>query len=373
MNIRSRIRKALHPRGDNAGPIGFEIGSKQLKLVQFERGDGRVKLRASVTIPHGFDGDLLVERPKQLKALLERMLRDRGFRGRKIVSALPAEKLKLMVVNYKREASQAEAKTILGRVEERIGESPRGWVVDYLPIRTSGELHGEKSALVAVARESDVIEHLELLHAAGLVVDALEIVPVAVRRLVGWLSREDENPLVVHCDGKNTYLIALWGRRLILYREIEFGEDALVESLEKALGMDPEAARTALRDYGIATGQVPVGRVAHDPAQTLEISEAIREILKPAFNGLAEQIRKATTYTSSVARGASVDRLLLLGAPTRWPGAAALLEQLLALPVETLDTANLSPEGQHAPVEADTSADLAVAAGLALRGLWEDE
>jgi len=352
-----------------AGPIGLDLDGGRLHGVQLEPQAGALRIRAACSAPMSA-GDAAAQpdaksRARSVRAALE----GRGFRGRRVVTVLPDAALKLMVVNYESDAQADEAALIVTLVQERIDESIQDCVVDYLPLRTA-EKHGARSALVAVASREDVIRHLELLRLAGLEVVALDIAPVAVRRLALQLGGPEttRNSLVIRCGARRSHLIMLSGRRLILYREIDYGEDQAVETLCKSLDMTPDAASEMLLRYGVLAGESS-GAAWDDPAAALEISQTITEILKPGLYGLVEQVEMAAVYTASEWHGASVDEVLLLGGLARWPGVDRMLGQMSGVSSRALDPLALCGSEESAERFADLDAGLAVAAGLALRGM----
>jgi type IV pilus assembly protein PilM len=355
------------------GPIGLDLASDRLTMLQIEGGatEARIRAMASVSQPDGERS--LLSSPSTLKKLVARAYKRGPFRGRRVVTALPPDRVKLMLLNYDLGAQQAEPELILSRVQERIQESVEDCVIDYLPIRKTAGKPSESSALVAIAREEVVIGHLELLRSARLEVEALEIGPVAVRRLVGRLAKDSarENVLVINFDRSRSYLIVLWGRRLILYREIDFGTDRVIELLSKSLDLTPEEAASVLREYGVFPGGEPSG--PGDGPTGEEIRQTVMEILKPGFQTVAEQVSNAFVYAASRTRGESVDFVYLLGPVSHWPGSDRLLSELISSPVRALDpTAGLRGQGDDKGLMSPT-ADLALAAGLALRGMADGE
>ena len=364
---------ATAPRVREARPIGLDLGAEGLHMLQLDGREQEPRIRAMLSTPYPADREATLASPPQLTSLLRQALKAGGFRGRRVVTAMPESGVRLMVLNYEIDRQTSEPERILQLVGERIDEALEGCVVDYLPIRTSGEKHGAKSALAVVARRDAVIDHLERLRAAGLEVEALEISPVAVRRLVARLlpDETDLNSLVVHCGARRSDLTVFSGRRLILYRELDFGEDETIGALGKSLEMSPEQARSLLYQYGVRADAE--GRAWDDPAAAQEISETVLEILKPTFYALKEQVDKACVYTASGWRGASVDQVYLLGSIARWPGFDGVLQGFLSLPVRILE-----PLAAFAPVDGaeaagrDRHREIAIAAGHALRGVDAD-
>jgi len=363
MNL-ARLRSVLSrtPGATQTGPIGFDLGHDKLHALQLEREEETLGVRAAacVSLPAGCRSDARTG----LRPLVARTLKDRGFEGRRIVAAMPADDLKLMVLNYELSRQQTEPELIISRVEERIQEPVDGWVVDYLAIRKNPDEKGEHSALVAMAREDAVIQHLELLRSAGLEVEALEIGPVAVRRLITWL----DNVLVINCGQEKSYLMVLWGQRLILYREIDFGEQQVIERVSKSLDMGSESAASLLYEFGVFPEADPP---ADAGANAREIRQTLMEILKSSFNTVAEHVANALVYTASRTRGESVDSVYLLGPMARWPGADSLLGALVSIPVQILDPlAGLESIRDGLGLsDMKCSLGFTLAAGLALRGM----
>jgi type IV pilus assembly protein PilM len=376
MTLRDRLSAAVGARrGSGAlGAIGCELRDQRLELVQLARSESVLRIAAvgSASLPR----DAAPGRSRPLARAVRGALSEQGFRGRRIVTAMPDAEVRLMVINYQVDANRADDQIILRLVEERVGDAIEQYVVDYRPIRVSGEERGARSSLVAVARREAVIGHLELLRRGGLDVEALEIAPVAIHRLVSWLGRGEtaSYELVLHCGRKHSHLIVIAGRRLILYRELDFGGDGVTEAVAKSLDMDADAAASVLRRYG-AWPDHEGCESWEDPAEALEIAETMGQILKPSVCGLVEEIDRAGAYTASQWRGAGIERIWLLGSFASWPRIDRLLAGLVSVPVQVLDP--LAVLNRDGPESADPAASLAgvsaVAAGLSLRGLDSNE
>lgn len=358
------------------GPIGLDLDHEKLHLVQMEGGGERARTLAVASIAYPADRGSTLGSPRTLKALIAKALKGRGFRGRRVVTAIPPDQVKLMVLNYQVARDETEPQVILRLAGERTQESLADCVVDYLPIRQEAEKNAETSALVSIAREEAVIGYLEVLRSAGLRVEALEVGPVAVCRLVTWLMGDSsrENVLVIHLGRQRSYLTVLCGQRLILYREIDFGEDQAIEQLAKSLDMSSPSAASVLREFGVFP-DLDRGIGESELASAREIRQTVTEILQPSFHAVAEQVANALGYTALRTRGESIDLVYLLGGVTCWTGADLLLATLLSIPVRILDPLATVPAARDASVRdgTDSTTSLAVAAGLALRGMANGE
>lgn len=351
------------------GPIGLEFGTDHLHLAQMDFRGARPHLRAAVSRPYDPGRDALLADAAQLKSFLRDCSRGAGFGGSEVVTCMPSEQVKLVQVNYQLQRDDSEAEVVLARALERVDGEPANWIVDYLPIRCDQPDTAERSALAALAREADVFRHLEHLRRAGLVCQAMEISPVAIWRMVKVLNGPDHSHgdvLVINLGRRSTYLTVLSGRRLVMDREVDFGEDGLTAKLAGVLDTDAASAARILQLHGV---DGPGARDAGDPG---EIRATIAQILKPEFRRLAEEVGKVLVYVASMYHGSSVSHVYLLGGVLRVPGIERLLGSMLGLPVSALNPlAFFDQQAQIKGLEPHRlAAGFSIAIGCSLRG-WQ--
>lgn len=362
-------RIATAPRSGTVGPIGLECALNELHLVQLESGSkSGIRVRAKASVKYQEDRSELLQSPRKMRGLIRQALGADRFSGHKVTTAMPSGETRIMPVNYRVNPGQGDAGAILKLVEERIGGNLAEYVIDYLPIRTESQAD-DRSALVAIAKRASVIEYLEVLHKAGLVVDRLEIGPVAIRRLVAAMAPEGkhENVLVINFGNETSYLTIISGNRLLFDQAIQFGEDRLLAQISNALDM-PESSIRNLVNLHSLDPQDAAGE-SRPEAAGIDVAGTLREIVKPSFLELVDEINRALIYMASQTHGESVDRIYLLGSVARWQGADKLLNKLLVLPVETIPNplkAFLRPGVPEAVSETDGAPEFAVATGLAL-------
>jgi type IV pilus assembly protein PilM len=339
-----------------------ELAREQLHLVQLEKGaDGEIEVRARASEPYHAPREEVLASPQRLRVVLRRALKADRFVGRRAVSALPSGEVRILSLSY-RPGNREEGAAILDALKDRVEGEVSDYVVDYLPVRgRKGD--EERLAVVAISPRGFVIGFLESMRKAGLDVEALEIGPAAIKRLVVTMSAstDPESVLVVNFGLSNSYLTMISGRRLLFDQEVAFGEHSLIQQLAGALDISPELARDLVLRHGLAPGGADA-----------EVSQTLREILKPGFQTLTAEINRALIFAASETHGEPVGRVYLLGAMARWQGVDDLLNALLDIPVATIPDP-LHPFRRHggkgsAPAAA-ASPEIAVATGLALRGM----
>jgi len=346
------------------------LSREALHMVQMTRdSDGlRVLARASLPYPEGRDG--LTSAPKALRRVVQAGTRQGGFRGSRVVTTLPPEDVKLMFCNYVVNAGEGEDAAVVRFLVDRVEGNLVDYVVDYLPVREADHGVGARSSLVVLARREVVIDYLTTFRRAGYEVEALEIGPAAVRRLVVAIRADDDysNVLVVNFGRAKSYLTVLSGRRLLFDREIAFGEDKLLRRLGNALEMSSLSAERLVRTHGLAAGVESHGLVRS--GAEVNVPQTLAEILKPSFLECVDAIQQVLLYASSETRGKPVQQIYLLGSIAHWAGADRLLDGLIEVPVTVLDPlAAFAVPGSPASGNADVSPLMAVATGLALRGM----
>lgn len=350
------------------GPIGLEFGLHRMRMVQLlTRPDG-LYLGACVSMPYSGGREQLLASPRRLAGLLRQLCRQHGFKGCDVVTCLQPDVVRMLLLHYAVAAGQSDAQVIVQRMTERVEGELTDYVLDYMPVRTDVREGQEHSALVALARREDVVEYLELLRKAGLNVLALEIGPVAIRRLVtnAQDNSAEDNLLVITMGQSKTYMTVLSGRRLIFDREVDFGEFSLVERLCQELELSESDAHQLLDARGLrGQGEAAASSGCADD----EVTTTVFEVLKPVFMELVADINKALIYTASETRGKSVKQVYLTGAVACWQGVADILNSLLDIPVSVLDPM----AGVQGGGDRDPDPRLEVATGLALRGLVGEE
>lgn len=354
------------------GPIGVDLGHDELHLAQFASGAHGPILAATASLALPDAGAALLAGDTHHRRRLRQALRAGGFSGHSAIACSPRSITRLWLTNFRTADGESEDQAIARQVMERIDENPAEWSVDYVPIRGEGKPGETRTALIAMVRQAPQLRYLDALRAAGLSAEAMEIGPVAIRRLVASIpdERQADNALIVNFAEAGSFLTVVSGRRLLLDREFALGEEQLLEELAASLETDrAEATRLVLR-YGVFPGQGPQPAPGADATGDPGVAETTADILKPAMLRLAEEIERVRFFTASQTHGSGIDRVYLLGSVSRWPGARELLASVLPYPVEALDPIRmfpLRPGLSAASGRAETR--LAVAAGCALRGL----
>lgn len=361
------------PVANKVGPIGIDFGLEALHLVQLATSAGQMPVvRARASLSYDCPRREVLANPLQFRSLIKRALDADRFSGRKAVMAIPSGMFRTISINYQSGGSeQQEAAAILRVMKDRLDGELSDYVIDYLPVKSSSK-NDERLALVAVSEHEPIVELLEFARKSRLKVDALEIGPVAISRLVGALSLESgsNNVLVINSGRNASYLTVISGTDLLFDQEVAFGENSLITQTATTLDMSEEMARDLVLRSGVQSA-------AHSQSVGAEIDEAglastISQILKPQFMKLVDEIKRVCLYAASETRGGAVAQVYLLGSIARWPGSDAFLSSLAGIDVAKIpDPLALFPPNSKdgAPSQSASAPEIVVATGAALRGL----
>ena len=377
MSVVAKALSMFGPRASNLmiGPIGIDFGLEAIHLVQLERSAGRPPIvRARTSLAYGGTRREILANPHQFRSLIKRALDADDFYGRKAVIAIPSGMFRTISINYQcaGDADQ-EAAAILRVMQDRLDGELSDYVLDYLPVKSRSK-NDERLALVAVSEHKQIVEFLELARKARLDVEALEIGPVAISRLVGALSIEkgSENVLVINSGRRASYLTMISGADLLFDQEVAFGENSLIQQAADTLEMSQDMIRNLVLSSGVQSGaNDEMIAAAIDQA---ELGNTIGEILKPQFMKLVDEIKRVCLYAASETRGGAVTQVYLLGSIARWPGSDTLLTSMTGVNVAKIpDPLALFPSDADSrkPPKHEAAPEIVVATGAALRGLQE--
>ena len=363
--------KSNHDAPDDIGAIGFDFGNDRLNLLQMELVSGTPSIRAAVSTPYPCSREELTAQPARFTGYIKQILDDHSFSGKKVIACMPyGDDLKLVNIDFRKQPDESDQDAIIRELTERYGNKLEQSVVDYLLIRNNDHDSPDRSALVALAHRQSVLCYLDLIHKAGFEAIAMDIGPAALARVVSSLDTEKTFPnvLLINFGKKHSYLTVVWGRRHILDREIDFGEDLILDGLSDALGITHESASDLLHQHGFS---VRKQKSRKRDKQDQETAKKITATVEKAATELTNEINKTLIYIASKTRGGSVEQVYLLGSITRFPNAVPWLNNLLSIPVDILNPFSCFDHCSEfvPPDDQESAVSSAIAAGLALRGL----
>ena len=192
----------------------------------------------------------------------------------------------------------------------------------------SGFVLDAEVALFAMKREQ-VFKALAPLEQAGIVVDVLQLSPIALANVaifdqlpdIATLDPDQPAPSIalVSVGVDSTDLVVTNGRR-IWQRSIPAGGSnftkALVQGMKLTFSRAENLKRNAVK--------------AEDP-------KAVFKMMKPVFNEFASELQRSLNYFTGTDRSATISKVLLMGSATKLRGLTDFVGQQLQLDVARLD------------------------------------
>jgi type IV pilus assembly protein PilM len=366
----SALLQRWRSRAAPAHPIGVDFAAESLNLLQIAPSSDGPLVRAAVSLPYPLPRAALLADARTLKTFVRGALASAPFAGTEAVAALAPADVRILPLTVLIPHGQSEQQAVARAVREQLGEQAAASVVDYYQVRSDYAGANERQVLAAVADRGAVVAYLESLRSAGFMPAALDIGPTAIARLLGAMHQQDydESVLLINFGLHKSFLTVIWGRRLMLDREIDFGENQLVDKLARALQLGPTVALALLREHGTgaASGAIDSGR---QRGMERDIGRTIGEILHPEFAALAEELLRTQVYVASRTRGSAISRVYLNGSAARYAHIPQRVAAMINLPVEVLDPFQAFGAVAGFTPQAGVTHGIALAAGLALRGV----
>lgn len=238
--------------------IGVDLGSRQIKAIQFSRTGTKRALVAAAAVERRVtdkldDGDL---------ARLVAALDSQGFHGREIVVACPPAMVHTDILELPSRASGAPIRQIAQMEMQRSSRFDPGFEMAFWDL-PSGPRTGSTSSVMATAiKQTDAQALLEQLDRAGLDVTAMETTGTALARVISAGKAGDltaavdagasasslmlvQDGTVIYQRPLNDISLALLHRSIAAEFEVgEAEQNYLVRDI--GLGDAPEATRDAL-------------------------------------------------------------------------------------------------------------------------------
>lgn len=339
-------------------PIGLDMGSRTVKLVQFNAGQEKLIEAVRWDLPARTSGG--AETPlttDQWAEAIEQAYQGRGFRGRDVVLCLDERQLFLQNIRVppgdKAAVDRAVQQEAAGRIPFPVAETEIRYL-EAADVRQGDQVMRE---IILMACHRPVLEQtLAAVEQAGLNPVAVEVEPVAITRAYGVQYRRDEDrhvrSLLVQIGYRGTLVIIVQGEEILFVKYIELGGQQFDEAVARSLKMDLHEACALRRHNGDRRSD------RQDP----EIARTVNEALRPVLERLLGELSMCVRYHSVTFRGQPLERMVLGGGEAT-PQLLEALQKRLGLKAELSDPLRSFP----ASGPRGRSGQWDVATGLALR------
>ncbi len=247
--------------------VGLDIGASQIKVVEMKRGGSGIEVTALGVAPtpvEAFDNNIIID-PKRLGQAVKELMKSSGVTAGHSMSSVSGQSAVVVrVIEVPQMKPNELAETMKWEVERHVPFSASEVIMDYQPIdRPEGLAEGQNmEVLLAVAQQDMVDRHVEMLFAAGLKPDAIDVEPLAAGRalLENDLEPRGQGHTVVLCNiGASNTDIGIFRDKLLAFpRNMTPAGDHLTNAIAAGMGVDTGTAENYKREYGeVMFGQQP--------------------------------------------------------------------------------------------------------------------
>ncbi len=337
-------------------PIGIDIGSRSVKLLQFDAARRRVHDAVRWDLP--LEPALKPERQDERIVEAIRHAREgHNFRGRDAVFCLSANSLFVQNIRVSQATGDELNKIVHFEAAGRLPFASEEAEIRYIEADDvrQGDTVRREVILLACYRPS-LMRLLSVAEDAGLRPVAVDVEPAAVQRCYCRQFRRDDDQqrrlMLINIGASNTVMIITRGANTMFVKYIDIGGRHFDDAVAKSLKMSPgDAASLRRHNSDRAVAQ-------RDP----EIERSVNEAVRPVLDKLGHELALCLRYYSVTFRGQPLSQIVLSGGEAtdtlaEWIGTRLDLPCELGNPLRPFEREGVS----------DRLAQWDVAAGLALR------
>jgi type IV pilus assembly protein PilM len=338
----------------HVGPIGIDLGSRSVKMVQFSADRKKLVAAGRWEIPPANSPE---QHAEQTVTVIQRGLSERKFVGRDAVFCLGEKELVLQNLRVPKSEGAELDRNVAREAASRVPFSVEEAEMRYVEAADVRQGDAVMREVIVFACHRPILEKsLELLSRCKLEPRAVDVEPAALVRsyAVQFRRQEDiqERSLILHMGHQRTAVVIAQGDEMLFVKYIEIGGSSLDAAIASHLRMEVKEAASLRRHSGDRRADL------QDPEVMRTVCEATRSVIERLGSELALCVR----YHSVTFRGQPLTRAVLGGGEAT-PQLAEAIGKTLNMKCELSDPFRAMPE----PRDLGRRGLWDVSAGLALR------
>ncbi len=323
--------------GNRPWPIGMDVTSDGIRMLQFHRVEGRLAVRAGAqwrSVHSQEEGFSLASAERAVHEIMA----DGGFSGKDVVSAIDTSDIRIETLRLPEIPPDELTHALLDRTDDLFGIDPSNY---YLTALRAGLVvtAGNSFEWIILAVPHEVYERRsEWLENMGLSVHSLRPEPLALFDAVHHQRRRNIDQqsayAVIRLGQTSTLVTVVHARRILLIKKIDFGGDRLTAAAANYLGLEFEEAdllRKQIRnDYAMHAHQARMTKLAsNDIGASNSILWTVHDALREEANALVLEIGLCLRYCSNMFGTPKIEQMTLAGDCAWDPSVIHLLRENL--------------------------------------------
>jgi type IV pilus assembly protein PilM len=305
-------------------PIGIDVGTDSLKMVQLELVGAELRLSAagSYPMPPEAKTDPSVRAAATVEGIRQ-LLGTGGFKGRRAVTCLPSVDVEIFHVRVAPVPEEQLPGALVLEIQPKVQFDAGTAVMRHMKV---GEVYqgGEPrhEVIVMLAPRPAVQAHLDLMRRLRLDVTGVQIAGCAMLECFKRLMRRREDNQTCHffvdIGATFTHAVIAHGTTVMFAKKIEIGGDDFSTAYAKAAGLSFGDAKLnrSQQTSPMAMSARAGGERGGDGGASAEVGEApgaIGQAIAGEVDRLGRELAMCVRYYGSVFHGSQVQRLIFLG------------------------------------------------------------
>lgn len=316
--------------------VGLEIESGSVGAVEAQvNGEVSVSTSATCPIPPEAFRDGEVTDPASVTAALEELFSANKL-SRKVRLGIANQRVVVRTLRLPAIENPEElASAVRFAAQEQIAMPLDQAVIDHRVVGGVGAVDGaapQVDVMVVAARRDMVAASLKPLRDAGLEPIGVDLSAFGMIRALADQGAPDPQAgasATLYCSVSDvTNLAVAKGRTCLFTRVSPAGLEDSVSSLASATGLPPEHARMWLEHVGL---EQPVEAIEGDP----DTVSKTRAVLEQGAAALVDELRLSLDFYGAQEGAVPVERIVLCGPGSAFPGLAGHMVPALGLSIET--------------------------------------
>ncbi len=352
--------------------VGIDIGSYAVKIVCFREEKKQLRLKDWGYIPLAIKADTPPEEKRAIIAQeIKACLKKKGIQPKYAAAAISGSAVIVRYVKLPKLSKKELALTLNVEAEPYIPFDIKDVNLTYYILNDVVEEGQPKMDAVLVAAKKDAIkDKIDILDEAGLDPLIIDVDSFALETLYDRiLPKTDASAtLILNIGHKVTNLSIVSQGVTRVVRDIFIAGSTFDKAIQKILKMDAAAAEVMKKTKGLlVSDEDKEAAIADFDKDAIAVDKAATGVLKDLY----VEVSRSIDFYLSLGMDHSISKIMLSGGAANLGNMTKYMAGEFKVPVELVNPFSFLPEQQNVPK--DVLPSLAVAAGLALRGLkdWE--
>lgn len=355
-------------------PIGIDIGSSEIRIVQLAKYDGQLQL---VKIGS--------KRSDDVKRAMKDLIQENALKGEAVLG-LSAKEVRIRLLKMPPMPAAEIDSAVRWEIGETLGIGPRridDYCLDYdvLENMTKGPSK-ENNILVAVVSKDIVSQRIQEINEAGLNVIAVEPSPLALFAGLCYLSPPEETNITLLLDIGHEIgsLCIAVGQNIYFVQDITTTGNFLTEAIRDYFQIDYKYAEELKCQYGLEDwSSVPEILLGGARAVEKQDVKSLMPALASGLENLVVDIEHSHKYLLNQlfrSSAGSLSRIIISGGGGKLKGLDSFLRNRFNIPAEVFNPLSSLIIGDEVIGKVnlkESGATFGTAVGLALRGAEERE